>query len=234
MLADLLDEKRRDARRLIGLPARDDRFRLGGVRLRLRDVPLVGHALQHDVAPRCGALHVDERALPLRRLKDAGDEGRFLERELLVRLAEIHARRGFDAVRAVPQVHLVAVDREDLALRVPLLDLDRENQLLHLPLEGVGKGLLAFRREPELLLEIARELLRERAGALGPPHLDDVGQRGGADAPDVDAEMAVELRVFGGDDRLLQQRVDVVVADDDAPLGGELADQLVVDANRRG
>ena len=111
---------------------------------------------------------------------------------------------------------------------VALLDLDRENQLLHLPLEGVGKGLLAFRREPELLLEVARELLRQRAGALRPPHLDDVGQRGGADAPDVDAEMAVELRVFGRDDRLPQQRVDVVVADDDAPLGGELADQLVV------
>ena len=165
-----------------------------------------------------GALHVDERALPLRRLEDAGDEGRFLERQLLVRLAEIHARRGFDAVGAVAQVHLIAVDREDLALGVALLDLDRENQLLHLPLEGVGKGLLAFRREPELLLEIARELLGQRAGALRAPHLDDVGHHGRADAPDVDAEMTVELRVFGRDDRLPQQRVDVVVADDDAPL----------------
>ena len=49
---------------------------------------------------------------------------------------------------------------------------------------------------------------------------------GDDDAPDVDAEMPVELGVFGGDDRLAQQRVDVVVADDDAALRGELADHL--------
>ena len=48
------------------------------------------------------------------------------------------------------------------------------------------------------------------------------------DAPDVDAEVAIELGVLGGDDRLAQERVDVVVADDDAPLGGELADDLAV------
>ena len=54
--------------------------------------------------------------------------------------------------------------------------------------------------------------------------LDDVGGRGDEDAPDVDAEVAVELRVLGGDDRLAQQRVDLVVADDDAALRGELAD----------
>ena len=48
------------------------------------------------------------------------------------------------------------------------------------------------------------------------------------DAPDVDAEMAVEVGVLGRDDRLAEQRVDVVVADDDAALGGEFADQLAV------
>ena len=35
-------------------------------------------------------------------------------------------------------------------------------------------------------------------------------------------------RVFGGDDGLTQYWRDVVVADDDAPLGGELADLLAV------
>ena len=55
-------------------------FCLGGVGLRLRDVALVGHPLQHDVAARGRALHVDERALALGRLEDAGDERRFLER----------------------------------------------------------------------------------------------------------------------------------------------------------
>ena len=60
--------------------------------------------------------------------------------------------------------------------------------------------------------------------------------RGDEDAPDVDAEMAIELRVLGGDDRLAQKRVDVVVADHHAPLCRELADHLAagrVDARDR-
>jgi hypothetical protein len=40
--------------------------------------------------------------------------------------------------------------------------------------------------------------------------------------------VAIEIGILGGDDRLSQQRVDVVVADDDAALGRELADQLAV------
>ena len=36
--------------------------------------------------------------------------------------------------------------------------------------------------------------------------------------------MLLEARVLGRDDRVPQRRRDVVVADDHAPLGGELAD----------
>ena len=124
------------------------------------------------------------------------------------------------------EVHLVAVDREDLALGVALLDLDREDDLADLALERL------LVRQAELILEVARQLLRERARALRAPPLDDVGRRRDEDAPDVDAEMAVELGVFGRDDRLAQQRVDVVVADDDAALRGELADDLPVGGRR--
>jgi hypothetical protein len=45
----------------------------------LRDVALVRHPLQHDVAALRRALHVDERALALGRLEDAGDQRGFLE-----------------------------------------------------------------------------------------------------------------------------------------------------------
>jgi hypothetical protein len=68
-----------------------------------------------------------------------------------------------------------------------------------------------------------RQLLCQRARAWVAP-LDDVGD-GGMASPDVDAEVAVELGVLGGDNRLAEQRVDVVVADDDA-LRRELADDL--------
>src|SRR5204863_8371806 len=73
-----------------------------------------------------------------------------------------------------------------------------------------------------------RNLLRQRARALCAPALDEIREHSGGDAEDVDAEVPIELRVFGGDDRLVEHRVDVVVADDDAPLGGEFADDLAV------
>ena len=38
--------------------------------------------------------------------------------------------------------------------------------------------------------------------------------------------MPVEIGVFGGDDRLAQHRIDVVVSDDNAPLRREFPDQL--------
>src|SRR5262249_54638824 len=41
-------------------------------------------------------------------------------------------------------------------------------------------------------------------------------------------EMPFELGVLGGDDRMAQQRVDIVVADDDPALSGEFADDLAV------
>ena len=153
-------------------------------------------------------------------MKHAGDERRLVERQLLVALVEVQPRRGLDAVGAVSEVHLVAVDGEDFLLRVALLDLDREDGLADFPLERLLFG------QAELVFQIAGELLCQRAGSLRAPPLHDIGQRRDRDPPDVHPEMAVEFRVFGRDDRLPQQRVDVVVADDDAPLRRELANQL--------
>ena len=80
-------------------------------------------------------------------------------------LLEVQPRRRLDAVGAVAEVHLVAVDREDLSLGVALLDLDREDDLAHLPLERLLVG------QAELFLQVARQLLRERARALRAPAL---------------------------------------------------------------
>ena len=81
-------------------------------------------------------------------------------------LVEIHARGRLHPVRAVPEVHVVAVEGQDLALRVALLDLDREDRFLDLPLPR-----LVERQE-----QVARELLRERARAGALP-VDDVARR---------------------------------------------------------
>ena len=48
------------------------------------------------------------------------------------------------------------------------------------------------------------------------------------DARDAEAEVLLEVAVFGGDDGLTQHRRHVVVADDDAALDCELADDAPV------
>ena len=96
--------------------------------------PFVGHALERVVAAAHGRLRVHERALPHVALDDAGDRRRFFEVRSFARLAEIQLRRGFDAVGAVAEVDLVAVEREDLFLGVALLDADRDQRFLDLAL----------------------------------------------------------------------------------------------------
>ena len=123
-----------------------------------------------------------------------------------------------DPVRAVAEVHVVAVEGEDLALRVALLDLDREDRFLDLPLPR-----LVERQE-----QVPGELLRQRARARALA-VDDVARRRDDDARDAQAEMAVEPRILRRHDGLPQRHRDVVVADDDAPLRRELADDVAVE-----
>ena len=58
-------------------------------------------------------------------------------------------------------------------------------------------------------------------------------QEGDDDARHAQPEVLVEARVLRRDDRVSQRRRDVVVADDDAALGGELADRLAVARQER-
>ena len=155
VLAHLLGEVRRGRVRRAWQAGEHDRLLARRLGLRLRDEPFLRHAAQGVVAALRGPLLVDVGALPLGQLQDARNRRGFPERQVLHRLAEVHPRRGLDAVGAVAEVHLVAVEREDLRLGVALLDLEGEHDLLDLPLERL------LRLEEQL----ARELLRERAGA---------------------------------------------------------------------
>src|SRR2546427_12447935 len=79
--------------------------------------------------------------------------------ELGDRLAEVRPRGRLDAVRALTEVHLVQVHLEDAILRVPALELERQDRLPQLSPETL------VRREEEHL----GELLRDRAAALDDP-----------------------------------------------------------------
>jgi len=94
-------KKRRDARRLVRRAARDNRLLLGGVGLRLRDVALVGHALQHDACAACVARFMSTNGLwrsgiwKIPAMSAAsGSESCLLD-------LSIQPRCGLDAVRAV-------------------------------------------------------------------------------------------------------------------------------------
>jgi hypothetical protein len=108
------------------------------------------------------------------------------QRELAHVLAEVRARRGLDAVGAVPVVDLVEVHLEDLGLRVHLLDAERDHQLLELAVERA-----LVRQE-----QVAGELLRDRRAALRRVEAEQVRDRGAQDAAQVDAPVAVEVAVF--------------------------------------
>ncbi len=121
----------------------------------------------------------------------------------------------------MPEVDLVAVEGEDLALGVALLDLDGEQRFLHLAFEAL--------LEPDGE-EVAGQLLRQGAGAgrVSEPPLKHVAHHRDEDARDAQAEVRIEVGVFGRDDRLTQLRRDVVVADHQPTLDGKFADHLAV------
>ena len=220
LLADVFEEIRGGRGGGRGLAPQNNRFGTRGVGLGRCDEPDVRHPRQRVVAAPQRRLHVHVRALPDVALQNAGNQRRFLEGEILGRLAEVEARGRLHPVDAVPEVHLIAVEGEDLVLRVALLDLDGENRFLDLPL-------------PRFLVgeeQLAGELLGERAGAGGHPSFDDVLDERDDDARDAEAEVLLEGGVLGGEDRLLQLRRDRFIRDDLAPLNRELADDLAAGA----
>ena len=109
-------------------------------------------------------------------------------------LAEVAARRRFDAVQTVAEIHLVQVELEDLRLAVDALDARREDQFLDFA------AIRLVRRQKAL----TRELLGDRAAALRLPPVPDVGQRRGGDADEVEAAVIVEPLILDRDERLRQ------------------------------
>ena len=202
VLAHFLEVVRREAGLARRIAAGDDRPRLGlGGRVGGEEA-FVGHPVERVVAPPERCRRVDVGALPGVALQDAGDHRRLVDRQVLDRLAEVELRRRLDAVGAVAEVHLVAVEREDLLLGVALLDLHREQQLLDLALPGLLVG------EEQL----AGELLGQRAGAAGLAHLDQVGDDGAGQPGEAQPEVLEEAGVLGGEDGLAHLQRDVVVA----------------------
>src|SRR6185503_9791343 len=127
-------------------------------------------------------------------------------------------RRGRDAVRAGAEVYLVQVQVEDVVLGERALEALGEDGLLHLALEA------ALGRQEERL----HDLLRDRAAALYHPVAREIGPQRAQYAGRIDAAVAVELGVLGGEEREPHVLRDTIERHEIAALGVELADQRSV------
>ena len=148
--------------------------------------------------------------------KQAGDERRFRQRQLARRLAEIAPRRRVDAVGAAAQIDAVEIELEDVRLRQPRLEPDRERQLLELARErAVGRE-----------IEVLGELLRQRGAALHEVAGCARWRSPRATGPKGRRRVLVEALVLGGDHRIddvARQQIERHVVVGAAALGEQRA-----------
>ena len=184
-------------------PASLDLRGLGG-----RDVALVGHRLEHLVAAIGGVVGIGERVVLRRCLRQAGEQRRLAQAEILDVLVEEDLGGGLHADGRLAEVGAVGggvqVLVEDVVLGVLGLVLARHLRLLDLALDVV-LGIVD--------VEVADELLGDRRGALADLTGLGVGDGGAEDRAHVDAAVLVEVRVLDRDRPLLQILGDLLQLD---------------------
>ncbi len=195
------------------------RLAVGGLVRGLIDEAVVEHPLQHVAAPDQCARPVRDRIAGGRELRDRGQHRAFGQRQLVERLAVIELGRRGDAVGAIAEEALVEIQAQDLVLLERVLDPDRQEHL----------GDLAREADLRAQEEIACDLLGDRRAArhvlaAGRDHQPDRAR----DAAEIDAAVAVEVGVLGGDEGLLELLGDLLDPGRNAPGLAECRDQASV------
>ena len=160
---------------------------LGGAHRAVRD-----HLAEHPVAPPHRRLALAHRVIVVRRLRQGGQIGDFLKREVVEGAVEIVERRRRHAIRARSEIDLVEIELENPVLGEGILDPHREDGFLDLAREG------ELAREQEVL----RHLLGDRRRAHQPAvaaQIDQVRDHRVCHAQRIDPEMLVERLVLGGE-----------------------------------
>ena len=134
---------------------------VGGSR---RDVALLRHEREHEIAPLARAVGMPHRIVERGPLGQRGERRRLRERQSRGRDAEVVARRLLDAVPAVPEVDLVEIRLEDLLLVVVALHFARRVLLVDL-----ARDRARSRAVDQVGVHVADELLRDRARAARVP-----------------------------------------------------------------
>ena len=151
---------------------------------------------------------MENRRIVDRRPGKRGEQRRLFDVHILEILAEIKLGCSREAVLAVPHEVLVAVEGEDLILRVIALDLNRQHGFLDLAAEA------ALGRQEKILAQ----LLRQRAAAFNEAAGHEILQPGPCDAVNIDAPVRSEILVFDGNDGVFDDLRNLVVRLDDSPF----------------
>ena len=147
----------------------------------------------------------------LRSLGQPREQGRLVKREFLRGLAEIEFRGGFETIDAVPQKNLIGIQRENLCLGEPALDLNGQQSFLDLAMEGtVG------RKE-----KIAGQLHRQSRGTLNGSSKLEIASSSGHHPRKLESGMRFEVLVFNGKNSVIQHFWKVFVLRHRATLQGE-------------
>ena len=194
-----------------------------------REVALLAHAQEDEVAPLLGGDGVRDGVVHARRRHDAREQRGLRRRELagaapaaaaaaVVLDAEVRARGRLDPVRPVAEVDRVQVLGEDLLLRPLAREVEGQRGLARL----LEDRALVLRGEGGL-----HELLGDRRAALDRLALDDVLEERTPDALQIHAGVLVEAPVLDGHDRVLHREADLVgLQDDAAVVRRQLAEEL--------
>ena len=179
------------------------------------------HEFEHRVAPQTGAIGEAARVVAFGAFEQSGQHGGFGHTHVAHGLAEVALRRGFDAVRPVPQVHLIQVELKDLVLGIPLFDGASHAGFLDL----AQQRLLARNAIGE---DIAGQLHRDRGEALRVPAGFHIARERTEHAEVVDPRVRIEAAVFGDDDRVAHVLGNVLQAHQGATLEPEFRDEPAV------
>ena len=147
------------------------------------------------VATLEGALAILKRMIIARRLGKRREIGRLGERELIDRFVEIIERRGGDAVVSKAEIDLVEIKLENLVLGIGRFDAEGDERFTN----------LAFDRALVADEKVLGDLLGDGRGALHMAAALGEHRHGAHHAFRIDADVVVEILVFGGDERLFHQ-----------------------------
>ncbi len=173
------------ARNRASLVGQPQPFRARHRRRRRVDEAAPLHPRQHHPLPRRGLRQAAPRVEPRRTLRQRGDERRLRRRQHRGVGAEVGVAGALGAGDLVAVGREVQVEREDLGLRQPMLEAQRDDRFLDLgapatPPRRDGAGRPLGRAGGELGAPIEQQLgdlLRQRRAALDAIERDDVAPR---------------------------------------------------------